>query len=166
MTCQKESERLSNQCKLNHMPYIVMKGALLSNKVQSYFLREGINHSITRSHAPLAERMIRTIQDMIYKRVEGLNDPILTNRLRTVSKITMINIQAGLLVWLQVVVDYQNTERKLEMNAKRHREYPNVSIDDKVRLFRKKDRFDTERHGIWSRYLPVSYTHLTLPTKA
>ena len=30
---------------------------------------------------------------------------------------------------------------------------PNVRIDDKVRLFRKKNRLDQERHGIWSRNL-------------
>ena len=42
---------------------------------------------------------------------------------------------------------------KMLMNAKRNRKYPNVSIDDQVRLFRKKDRFDKEKHGIWSRDL-------------
>ena len=39
------------------------------------------------------------------------------------------------------------------MNARIDRKHPNVSIGDNVRLFRKKDRFDKERHGIWSRYL-------------
>ena len=39
------------------------------------------------------------------------------------------------------------------MNAKRNRKYPNVSVDDKVRLFRRMDRFDKERHGTWSRDL-------------
>ena len=38
---------------------------------------------------------------------------------------------------------------KMLMNVKRNKKYPNVSIDDKVRLFRKKE----ERHGIWSRDL-------------
>lgn len=28
-----------------------------------------------------------------------------------------------------------------------------MSIDDKIRLFRKVNRFDKERHGIWSRDL-------------
>ena len=39
------------------------------------------------------------------------------------------------------------------MNANRNRKYPNVRIDDKVRLFRKTDRFDKEKHGIWSKDL-------------
>ena len=38
------------------------------------------------------------------------------------------------------------------MNAKRNKKYPNVSIDDRVRIFRKTD-LDKERHGIWSRDL-------------
>ena len=35
--------------------YCDEEGAIMSNKVQSYFLREGIKHIITRSNAPLAE---------------------------------------------------------------------------------------------------------------
>lgn len=137
--------------------YCDEEGAIMSNKVQSYFLREGIKHIITRSHAPLAERMIRTIKDMIYKRVEGLNDPIWTNHLKTVlnnynnkhiSRATGMTPSDGRLSKYRAEI-----RMKMLMNAKRNRKYPNVSIDDKVRLFRKKDRFDKERHGIWSRDL-------------
>ena len=60
------------------------EGAFVSNKVQYYFRSEGIKHIITRSHTPLAERMIRTNKDMVYKRVEGLQDPIWTNQIKAV----------------------------------------------------------------------------------
>ena len=60
------------------------EGALVSNKLQYYFRSEGIKHIITRSHTPLAERMIRTIKDMVYKRVEGLQDPVWTNHIKAV----------------------------------------------------------------------------------
>jgi hypothetical protein len=137
--------------------YCDEEGAIMSNKVQRYFLREGIKHIITRSHAPLAERMIRTIKDMVYKRVEGLNDPIWTNHLKTVlnnynnkhiSRATGMTPSDGRLSKYRAEI-----RMNMLMNAKRNRKYPNVSIDDKVRLFRKKDRFDKERHGIWSRDL-------------
>ena len=51
------------------------EGAFVSNKVQAYFREADITHIITRSHSPLAKRMVRTIKDMIYKRVEGQTDP-------------------------------------------------------------------------------------------
>ena len=124
--------------------YCDEEGAIMSNKVQSYFLREGIQHIITRSHAPLAERMIRTIKDMIYKRVEGLNDPIRTNHLKTVlnnytnkhiSRATGMTPRDGRLSKYRAEI-----RMKMLMNAKRNRKHPNVSIDDKVRLLRKEDR--------------------------
>ena len=91
---------------------------------------------------------------MIYIRVEGLNDPIWTNQLKTVlnnynnkhiSRATGMTPSDGRLSKYRAEI-----RMKMLMNAKRNRKYPNVSLDDKVRLFRKKDWFDKERHGIWS----------------
>ena len=107
----------------------------MSNKVQSYFLREGIKHIITRSQ----------IKDMIYKRVEGLNDPIWTNHLKTVlnnytnkhiSRATGMTPSDGRL-------SKHRAEIRMDMlmNAKRNKKYPNVSVDDKVRVFREKTSF-------------------------
>ena len=42
---------------------------------------------------------------------------------------------------------------RLLMNAKRNMKYPLISVDDKVRLFRKKDRMHKERTSVWSKYL-------------
>jgi len=46
------------------------EGSFVSNIVQRYLRNEGIRHLVTRAHAPNAERAIRTIKGMIYKRVE------------------------------------------------------------------------------------------------
>ena len=46
------------------------EGAFVSNEVQTYFKEEGIRHLTTLGHAPVAERQIRTMKDMIYIRVE------------------------------------------------------------------------------------------------
>ena len=87
--------------------------------------------------------MIRTIKDMIYKRVEGLNDLIWANHVKTVlnnnnnkhiSRATGMTPSDGRLSKCRAEI-----RMKLLMNAKRHRKYPNVSVDDKVRLFRKKE---------------------------
>jgi hypothetical protein len=42
---------------------------------------------------------------------------------------------------------------KLLMNAKRNRKYPNISVGDKVRLYRKKDKLDKQHIGVWSHTL-------------
>ena len=46
------------------------EGAFVSNEIQKYFKERNIRHITTLSHAPVAERTIRTIKAMIYKRVE------------------------------------------------------------------------------------------------
>ena len=39
----------------------------------------------------------------------------------------------------------------LELNAKRNRKYPEVSVGDKVRIYTKKGSFDKERVPVWSK---------------
>ena len=59
--------------KMGHKPKTRMsdnEGAFISNEVQRYFQSENIKHLTTLNHAAFAERAIRTIKDMIYKRVE------------------------------------------------------------------------------------------------
>ena len=49
------------------------EGSLNSKIVQKYFSDNNIRHLITRTHAGVVERVIRTLKADIYKRVE--NDP-------------------------------------------------------------------------------------------
>ena len=42
---------------------------------------------------------------------------------------------------------------KLELNAKRKRKYPDIAVGDKVRLYKKKDKMDKERTGVWTKDL-------------
>ena len=58
------------QCK----PEIIFtdqEGSFLSKVVQSYLKEHDIKHLVTRSHPAYAERAIRTIKNMVYKRVEA-----------------------------------------------------------------------------------------------
>jgi transposase InsO family protein len=50
--------------------YSDMEGSFVSNLVQKYFKDENIQHLTTLNHAPYVERFIRTIKNMIYKRLE------------------------------------------------------------------------------------------------
>ena len=47
------------------------EGALLSKQFKDYFASENITHLTTNTHAGVVERLIRTLKDYIYKRVEG-----------------------------------------------------------------------------------------------
>ena len=49
------------------------EGAFVSNEIHTYFANEHIRHVTTLGHAPVAERQLRTIKDMIYKRIENTN---------------------------------------------------------------------------------------------
>ena len=46
------------------------EGAFISNEIKRYFENNNIRHLTTLGHAPVAERQIRTIKNVIYQRVE------------------------------------------------------------------------------------------------
>ena len=48
----------------------MMKQRLVLKKYKSSFIENNIELIITRTHAPVAERSIRTFKDMLYKRIE------------------------------------------------------------------------------------------------
>ena len=50
------------------------EGSFNSKQAQEYYKNENITHMITRGHAPVAERAIRTIKNMLYKRMEAKPD--------------------------------------------------------------------------------------------
>ena len=47
------------------------EGGLASKDAQQFFRDEKIRHLVTRGHAPVAERTIRTIKAMLYARLEA-----------------------------------------------------------------------------------------------
>jgi len=125
------------------------EGAFVSRIVQAYFREEDIKHIITRSRAPLAERMIKSLKNWISKRVEGQREPIWTYRLKAVLNYynnKHISRATGFTPNYSRLSKYR-TEIKMEMllNAKRNRKYPNTSVDDKVRVYKKKKLMDKER---------------------
>ena len=44
-----------------------------SNEMQEYFNTVGIKPFYTLGHVPMAERQIRTVKDLIYRRIENID---------------------------------------------------------------------------------------------
>ena len=119
------------------------EGAFISNEIQKYFKDEGIRHLVTKSHAPVAERQIRTFKNMIYKRLEApkneekqwfdLLDQVLVtyNHGRRHSSTQMTPHEARQNNNQQVV------KFNLELKRQHGRKYPEISVGDTVKVYKK-----------------------------
>ena len=120
------------------------EGAFISNEIQKYFKDEGIRHLVTKSHAPVAERQIRTFKNMIYQRLEApkneekqwfdLLDQVLVtyNHGRKHSSTQMTPHEARQNNNQQVV------KFNLELTRQHGRKYPEISVGDTVKVYKKK----------------------------
>ena len=64
-------ESLGNMGKPPELLYTDDEGSFHSKQAVSYYRDNKVQHLITRTHAPYAERAIRTINAMLYKRLEA-----------------------------------------------------------------------------------------------
>ena len=121
--------------------------------IDKYFQAEKIQHIITRSHAPVAERTIRTIKSMVYQRVEKTKEKwynvigpvvLIYNNRMVHSSVKMTPNEA------RKPANEVNVRLNLQLNRTKLRKYPNVSVGDNVKLYRKKDKLDKERKSLWS----------------
>ena len=133
--------------------YTDNEGAFVSNEIQKYFKEVGIRHITTLSHAPVAERQIRTLKSMIYQRVEKTNrkwydvlGPVLLvynhKMVHSATKLTPNEARKP--------ANELNAKLNLQLNRTKLRKYPNVSVGDSVKLYRNKDKLDKERKSLWS----------------
>ena len=119
------------------------EGAFNSKEIQKYFNDEGIRHLVTRSHAPVAERQIRTFKNMIYKRLEDpknegkqwfdLLDQVLVtyNRQRVHASTKMTPHEA------RQNNNQQSVKFNLELKRQHGRKYPEISVGDIVKVYKK-----------------------------
>ena len=120
--------------------YIDDEGSFNNQSVIDYLKDENIELHRTRGHPAFAERAIRTLKDMLYKRVEN-NE-----------KKGKQNIQWGDYLH-EVLLTYNNAMKpiearkkknelnvklKLSMNAKKNRIYPELDVGDTVKILRKR----------------------------
>ncbi len=129
------------------------EGAFVSNEIQKYFEEQGIRHITVRSHAPVAERQIRTIKDMIDKRTKGngkewyevIYPVLLTYNNKMEHTITKMTPQDAMKPQNQIAA-----KLNMELKARHSRKYEKIEVGSKVKLYRKKKNFEKERTSSWS----------------
>jgi hypothetical protein len=138
-------ECMSNMGKSSFILYTDDEGSFNSKEAVKFYKDKHIKHIITRTHANYAERGIRTIKHMIYKRIDKLPDEkwyshkILYNALFTYNY-KMKNDATGM-----TPSDAKKPENlfqvkaQLEMHRVKKRKYPNISVGDDVRIYTKKN---------------------------
>ena len=134
------------------------EGSFNSKQVQKYFKDNNIQHIITRGHANVAERAIRTIKQLMYRRIDAKKsndiqwtDPsILANSLVTynyIMKSRTHNMTPNEARKSKNIIDIKMS---LEINGIKKRKYPDISVGDSVRIYTKKPNFSKERVPVWS----------------
>lgn len=144
---------------MGHKPEIIYSDdetSLSTAAMQKYFKDHNISHVITRSHAWFVERFIRTFKDMLYKRTTASKDdniqwtsfiyPILLtyNHKLTHSATGHTPIQA------RDKKNELNIHLKMELNKKSSRKYPDLEINDRVKIYRKRKTGEKQQVSVWS----------------
>jgi len=136
------------------------EGGLNTPLIQTYLKDHGIRHIVTRSHAAVAERTIRTIKAMIEKRIESANKrenqdkrwvdvlyPVLITynqkNKHIATKMTPKDATK--------LTNHIQVKANLEMKRKHTRIYPDVNVGDYVKVYTKKDKYAKERIPVWSK---------------
>ena len=152
-------EGINKMGKKPELIYSDEEGSLNSNIIKDYLAKENIQLHLTKAHPNFAERAIRTVKDMLFKRVEAdekkgkeniqWTDYIFEIMLTYNNK--MVHSATGL-----VPKEARKPENELKvkaniaMNATKTRKYPEIQVSNKVKIFRKKDKLDKERKSSWS----------------
>jgi hypothetical protein len=132
------------------------EGGLVSNFVYDYLKKEGIKYIINRNHAPFVERYIRTLKNMISKRLikrpdvhwyDLLFETYLVYNRKMVSSVTKMT---------PAEAEKKDNQAKVRMNLqlqkKHNKQYDIINLGDKVRLYRKRKRVgEKEDVPIWSK---------------
>ena len=136
------------------------EGGLNTPLIQKYLKDQDIRHLVTRSHAAVAERTIRTVKAMIDKRLESAKHRENQNK-RWVDVLYPVlltynqkNKHSATKMTPKEAMKPSNTlqvKANLEMQRKHTRIYPDVNVGDYVRVYNKKEKYDKERIPVWSR---------------
>ena len=135
------------------------EGGLRDQLIQNYLKDQNIRHIVTRSHAAVAERTIRTIKAMIEKRLESakrrdedkrwvdvLNQVLITYNFKNKHSATKMTPKEATLPSNQLQV-----KTNLEMKRKHTRIYPDINVGDYVKIYNKKSKYAKERIPVWSK---------------
>ena len=152
-------EGINKMGKKPELIYSDDEGSLNSNVIKEYIESQKIEIHRTRTHPAFAERFIRTVKNMLFKRVEA-DEKKGKEDIQWIDYIFEIMITYNKKM-VHSATDLTPKETKkpenelkvkanIAMNATKTRKYPDLEKGDKVKIFRKKDKLDKERASNWS----------------
>jgi hypothetical protein len=127
--------------------------------LRDYFVKEGIKHYMTRAHAHMAERFIRTYKALLYARMDSVKNTspvdlqwngfnyaiLLTYNFKLIHSSTKMTPNDA-----RKTTNEADVKNNLELRAKKNRTYPPLNIGDTVRIQRKRKPNEKERNLPWS----------------
>ena len=153
-------EGLHKMGKKPNMVYADTEGSFTSNIIQDYFKKEGIELYLTRGHAPMAERFIKTYKGMLYKRLEHDEKKGKENIQWTDYNFEVLLTYNNKMVHSTTGYTPQEARKKgnelnialnISMKAKKNRKYPELEVGSKVKILRKKGITEKERTSHWTK---------------
>ena len=142
------------------MIYTDGEGALRSNLFEEYCKEQKIKLVITRTHAYVAERFIRTLKNAVNKRLENdktdktwkdfLYEIMITYNNKDIHSAHGMTPSSA-----RKDVNRMNVLANLELNRVSNRKYPEIKVQDKVKVYRKKMITEKEDKSYW---LPTVHT--------
>ena len=145
--------------KLPKLLYTDDETSLSSKSIQEYLKKEGVECYVTRGHANVSERAIRTFKDMLYKRVE-CDEQLKKDNIQWTDYVPEIlltynnkQVHASHRLTPNEARKPQNhfsVKMQLELNRIKTRKYPSLRIGDEVKMFRQKGIAEKERSSTWS----------------
>ena len=136
--------------------YADQEGSFNGKYVQQYLKENDIQLIMTLTHAAIVERAIRTIKDMLYKRLEhDSSRPWYGDLLQQV--VFVYNFMRPHTTLGMSPNDARKPKNEAEVSdnlykkAKHNRIYPNIEIGDMVRIYKKKDKLSKQQVSVWSK---------------
>ena len=129
----------------------------LSGPLQELFRNSDVEHNISRLHARVAERTIRTIKGLLKVAVDTDSevDKLWTAVLpKVLHDYNYKNTHSAIgMTPAEALDDRKEFEVRtnLEIRRKKFRRYPELEVGDKVRVFRKRGTFAKEDTGVWDK---------------
>ena len=135
------------------------EGAIGSNEMKAFLADENIRLIQTRRHAAVAERHIRTIKDLLFKRMEHLKTDI--DDWHTILPPVLLQYNTRMIhssmemtpADAKLPRNESLVKARLEIKRISKRKYPEVKEGDSVKVYQKKDKLDKERVSTWSTQL-------------
>jgi hypothetical protein len=124
--------------------------------VQQYLKEENILLIMTLSHAGIVERAIRTIKDMLYKRLEhDPNRPWYGELLQQVIFVYNYGREHSRIhMTLNQATKPQNEDkvrRNLNKHAVYNRKYPNIQVGDTVEFIKRSEYLISNKISVWTK---------------